>query len=242
MHRATSVYEPIPLDDFSSRHRHVAVHGGGEAHSLLASDVQADRDVLLARCEIAEAYYGGGDSLALDMLASSSLRASTGTLLPANWITWIYSMICRNALQTLVLPHVTRMMCRRPSPTAHAHMVSHEYRDRHQRRTGPLCAETGEKIQISPLPGDGSHKPEGLACAGTAGGGRRQRLVRHSRLRQISDCPGSRYARGWGQGVARTPGETRRSAVCGPGAQTGGAETRHCLSGNAMQLRTFHSL
>ena len=38
MHRATSVYEPIPLDDFSSRHRHVAVHGGGEAHSLLASD------------------------------------------------------------------------------------------------------------------------------------------------------------------------------------------------------------
>ena len=43
----------------------------GEAHFLSA---QADRDVLLARIEIAEAYYRGGDSLALDMLASSSLR------------------------------------------------------------------------------------------------------------------------------------------------------------------------
>ena len=74
MHRANSVYEPIILENSSSRHRHFAVHGGGEAHSLLASDVQADRDVLLARCEIAEAYYRGGDSLALDMLASSSLR------------------------------------------------------------------------------------------------------------------------------------------------------------------------
>jgi hypothetical protein len=74
MHRVTSVYEPIPPENSSSRHRHFAVHGGGEAHSLLASDVQADRDVLLARCEIAEAYYRGGDSLALDMLASSSLR------------------------------------------------------------------------------------------------------------------------------------------------------------------------
>ena len=74
MHRATSVYEPIPPDISSSRHRHSAVHGGGEAHSLSASDVQADRDVLLARCEIAEAYYRGGDSLALDLLASSSIR------------------------------------------------------------------------------------------------------------------------------------------------------------------------
>jgi hypothetical protein len=48
MHRATSVYEPIPLNDFSSRHRHVAVHGGGEAHALLASDVQVSRAVALA--------------------------------------------------------------------------------------------------------------------------------------------------------------------------------------------------
>jgi hypothetical protein len=72
MHRATSVYEPIPSDISSSRHRsHSAVHGGGEAHSLSAS---ADRDVLLARCEIAEAYYRGGDSLALELLASSSIR------------------------------------------------------------------------------------------------------------------------------------------------------------------------
>jgi len=47
------------------------VYGDGEAHSL---SVSADRDVLLARIEIAEAYYRGGDSLALDMLASSSLR------------------------------------------------------------------------------------------------------------------------------------------------------------------------
>jgi|SRR4029077_16458410 hypothetical protein len=74
MHRANSVYEPIILENSSSRHRHFAVHGGGEAHSLSASDVQANRDVLLARCEIAEAYYRGGDSLALDMLASSRLR------------------------------------------------------------------------------------------------------------------------------------------------------------------------
>jgi hypothetical protein len=43
MHRATSVYEPIPLNDFSSRHRHFAVHGGGEAHFLSASDVYWDR-------------------------------------------------------------------------------------------------------------------------------------------------------------------------------------------------------
>ena len=74
MHRETSVYEPIPRDISSSRHRHFAVHGGGEAHSLLVSYIQADRDVLLARAEIAEAYYRGGDRLALDMLASSSLR------------------------------------------------------------------------------------------------------------------------------------------------------------------------
>ena len=46
MHRATSVYEPIPPDISSSRHRHFAVHGGGEAHSLSAPDVKADRGVL----------------------------------------------------------------------------------------------------------------------------------------------------------------------------------------------------
>jgi hypothetical protein len=74
MHRATSVYEPIPIENSSSHHRHYAVHGGGEAHSLSASDVQADREVLLARTEIAEAYYRGGDSLALELLASSSIR------------------------------------------------------------------------------------------------------------------------------------------------------------------------
>ena len=241
MHRATSVYEPIPLDDFSSRHRHVAVHGGGEAHSLLASDVQADRDVLLARCEIAEAYYGGGKSLALDMLASSSLRASTGTFLPANWITWIYSMICRNALQTLVLPHVTRMMCRRPSPTAHAHMVSHEYRDRHQRRTGPLCAETGEKIQISPLPGDGSHKPEGLACAGTAGAGD------GSAWYGIPGCGKSAIAQDLAMHVAG--GREWHGRQVKQGAVLYVALERKQVvrdaplpTGNAMQLRTFHSL
>lgn len=45
MHRATSVYEPIPPDNSSSRRRsHSAVHGDGEAHSL--SVEQADRDVL----------------------------------------------------------------------------------------------------------------------------------------------------------------------------------------------------
>jgi hypothetical protein len=47
MHRATSVYEPIPPDISSSHHRsHSAVHGGGEAHSLSASTSEADRDVL----------------------------------------------------------------------------------------------------------------------------------------------------------------------------------------------------
>jgi hypothetical protein len=75
LHRATSVYEPILRDISSSRHRKpYAVYGDGEAHSLSVSDVQADRDVLLARCEIAEAYYRGGDNLALDLLASSSIR------------------------------------------------------------------------------------------------------------------------------------------------------------------------
>jgi hypothetical protein len=70
LNRATD-YEPIP----SSRHRLPgAVYGDGEAHSLSVSDVQADRDVLLARCEIAEAYYRGGDCLALELLTSSSLR------------------------------------------------------------------------------------------------------------------------------------------------------------------------
>lgn len=72
LHRATTVYEPIPPNISSSCHRKPsAVYGDGEAHSL---SVSADRDVLLARIEIAEAYYRGGDSLALDMLASSSLR------------------------------------------------------------------------------------------------------------------------------------------------------------------------
>jgi hypothetical protein len=33
-----------------------------------------ERDTLLARCEIAEGYYRGGDRLALELLASSSLR------------------------------------------------------------------------------------------------------------------------------------------------------------------------
>ena len=59
MHRANSVYEPIPPDKFSSCHRQPgAVHGDGEAHSL---SVSIDREVLLARCEIAEAYYRGSD-------------------------------------------------------------------------------------------------------------------------------------------------------------------------------------
>jgi hypothetical protein len=72
LHRATTVYEPIAPNIFSScRRKPCAVYGDGEAHSL---SVSADRDVLLARIEIAEAYYRGGDSLALDMLASSSLR------------------------------------------------------------------------------------------------------------------------------------------------------------------------
>jgi hypothetical protein len=47
MHRANSVYEPIPPDNSNSRHRQPgAVHGGGEAHSLSASDMQADRGML----------------------------------------------------------------------------------------------------------------------------------------------------------------------------------------------------
>src|SRR5664279_420663 len=33
-----------------------------------------DRALLLARCEIAEAFFRGGDLLALELLASSSLR------------------------------------------------------------------------------------------------------------------------------------------------------------------------
>ena len=44
------------------------------AASCDAPEPQEERDVLLARTEIAEAYYRGGDRLALDMLASSSLR------------------------------------------------------------------------------------------------------------------------------------------------------------------------
>ena len=79
MHRVTSVYEPIPFKEFSSCHRHFAVHGGGEAHSLLASDVQADRDVLLARCEIAEAYYRGGDVHLPSICSPAPACASTAT-------------------------------------------------------------------------------------------------------------------------------------------------------------------
>ena len=75
MNRANSDYEPIPPDISTSRYRQPgAVHGDGEAHSLSVSDVQADREVLLARAEIAEAYYRGGDRLALELLASSSIR------------------------------------------------------------------------------------------------------------------------------------------------------------------------
>ena len=59
-----------------SRHRFVAVVGDGEAHTRSATTdvLEPDRDVLLARCEIAEAYYHGGDKLALAALAASSLR------------------------------------------------------------------------------------------------------------------------------------------------------------------------
>ena len=71
LHRATTVYESIVPDISGSCHRKPCAVYGDEAHSL---SVSADRDVLLARIEIAEAYYRGGDSLALDMLASSSLR------------------------------------------------------------------------------------------------------------------------------------------------------------------------
>ena len=77
IHRATENHNPISPNEFSppSRHRSPrAVNGGGEAHALAVSDVQTARDVLLARCEIAEAYYRGGDLLGLEMLASSSLR------------------------------------------------------------------------------------------------------------------------------------------------------------------------
>jgi hypothetical protein len=34
----------------------------------------AEYDVMRARCEIAEAYYRGGDHLAIEFIASSSLR------------------------------------------------------------------------------------------------------------------------------------------------------------------------
>jgi hypothetical protein len=60
-----------PNEFSDSRHRFVAVVGDDEAHALFVS---ADRAVLLARCEIAEAYYHGGDSLALATMAASSLR------------------------------------------------------------------------------------------------------------------------------------------------------------------------
>jgi hypothetical protein len=47
LHRATTVYEPIAPNIFSScRRKPCAVYGDGEAHSL---SVSADRDVLLAR-------------------------------------------------------------------------------------------------------------------------------------------------------------------------------------------------
>ncbi len=71
--RQTTTNDHPQCNQFSSSRCRArsAVNGDGEAQSLLAS---ADRDLLLARCEIAEAHYRGGDSLAIAMLASSSLR------------------------------------------------------------------------------------------------------------------------------------------------------------------------
>jgi hypothetical protein len=54
-----------------------AIRRGDAAHvpeTLSAEVPPVDRDVLLARAEIAEAYYHGGDALALSWLASASLR------------------------------------------------------------------------------------------------------------------------------------------------------------------------
>src|SRR5450631_3816465 len=53
-----------------------AESGGCEAQARsLSTDVlELDRDLLLARLEIAEAFFRGGDLLALELLASSSLR------------------------------------------------------------------------------------------------------------------------------------------------------------------------
>ena len=50
--------------------------GGGEAQPRpLSTDVlELDRELLLARCEVAEAFFRGGDLLALETIASSSLR------------------------------------------------------------------------------------------------------------------------------------------------------------------------
>jgi hypothetical protein len=68
--RDNLVDDPQEFPD--SRHRFVAVVGDDEAHAL--SVLSAEGALLLARCEIAEAYYHGGDSLALATLAASSLR------------------------------------------------------------------------------------------------------------------------------------------------------------------------
>ena len=69
-----------------------------------------------------------------------------------------------------------------------------------------------ERMQIPALPGDGSHEPKGLACAGTAGGRRQQRLVRNSRPRQVRHRPGSCHAHRRGQGVG-TGAKVKRGAV-----------------------------
>ena len=116
MHRANSVYEPIPPDNFSSCHRQPGAVTVTAKRAPVGLDVQADREVLLARCEIAEAYYRGSDQLALDMLASSSLRLY-GHVITGGLSASIFSTICRNAPQILAWPSVARMTCRRPLPT-----------------------------------------------------------------------------------------------------------------------------
>jgi len=62
----------------SSRSDRAPSHpSAAEAHvsaSLCGDETQGGRDVLLARTECAEAYFFGGDSLALDVITACSLR------------------------------------------------------------------------------------------------------------------------------------------------------------------------
>ena len=125
------------------------------------------------------------------------------------------SMICRNALPiSWPCRSVARMTCRwRSAFGRFAYGAGMNIALASNNELGN--AETpaaGSQIEIPALPGIWKQQAGSYpACAGTAGGRRRQRLVRHSRLRQNRSRQDPAMHIAGGRDPEWAPGETRRS-------------------------------